>query len=294
MKIIVTGGSGMVGSNFIHFMSKKNITLLSVYYSNPTNFNYCDNHKIDIVNKEAVLNLKKFNPDIIIHCAAITNIAFCEENPRIAYNVNVKGTKNLIELAKITQAIFVYISSDAIFDGEKGMYTEDNPPNALTVYGKTKAEGEYYCSNNYNLSIIIRTNVFGRNNFIPKTSFVESLLQNLEKNIPYSAFTDAIFSPIYVEELLEIVLELAQKKSYGTYNVVSSVALTKYEFAKTLAKAFDYDLNLIKESSVTTISQNIKYPKNVSLDNHKISKILNRKIPPLTEMLERFRKELNK
>ena len=125
------------------------------------------------------------------------------------------------------------------------MYTEDNPPNALTVYGKTKAEGEYYCSNNYNLSIIIRTNVFGRNNFIPKTSFVESLLQNLEKNIPYSAFTDAIFSPIYVEELLEIVLELAQKKSYGTYNVVSSVALTKYEFAKTLAKAFDYDLNLV-------------------------------------------------
>lgn len=290
LKILITGGSGMVGSNFIKYFSiKKKYNLFCLYHSNPTNFDFCENIQIDITNKEDVLNLSKLNPDIIIHCAALTDTTTCESNPKLAYKVNVQGTSNVVELAKTTKAKLIYISTDAVFDGEKGNYCEEDKPNPLNVYGKTKLEGEKECLNKHNNSLVIRTYVFGKNNYIKKKVFVDSVIFNLKNNLKYKAFNDVINTPIHVYQLFLLIEELIHQNYTGIFHLVGNENISRYEFAKIIARVFKYEENLIIKTSIKNNLKKVKYPKNLTLNNSKQIKSLTIKIPDLINMIEYFK-----
>ena len=293
MNIIVTGGSGMVGSSFLMYLSNnKKYDLVNIYNLNKINFDFSSNVKVDITNRKEVLFLKKLHPEIIIHCAALTKISLCETHRKLAHKVNVIGTKNIVELSKITNAKLIYLSTDAVFDGKKGNYMEQEKPNPLTIYGKTKFEGENICLDELADAIVIRTNIFGINNIEREPNFTESILCHLKNNLNYNAFIDARFSPIYVYKLIKIIEDLEKSNADGIYHVSSNDFLTKYEFAKILAEIFNYDGNLIQPISVKSISKNIKYPKDLTLNNDKVSRFLKIKIPSVKEMMIEFKNDI--
>ncbi len=296
MKFLITGGSGMVGAYFVEKLSKEH-QVIGLYYTNPITLLGGRHVKVDITDKDEVLELSTFKPDVIIHCAAITNISFCEKNKDRATIVNVEGTKNIADLARKSNSVLVYISTDAVFNGEKGNYSEHEIPCPNTFYGKTKLAGEKI-SLHYDNSIVIRTNVFGDDHGKKEHNFATAILKSLAQGKQYSAFTDAVFCPIYVGNLLEEILKLIGRKERGVFHLVG-FPVTKYIFAKTAAEVFEYDTNLIQEASIQSLPKEIKYPATLSLIDTKLSLIdtkMNGKfsdsIPSLKDMLTRFKKDL--
>lgn len=293
--ILVTGGSGLVGSNFITQLStNKDYNLISLYNDHPTDFKFCKNIKVDITNRTKVLNLRKLEPDIIIHCAAITNFAFCELYTELARNVNVTGSRNIALLAKDSSSKLVYLSTDAVFSGNKGNYNENDKPTPATVYGETKLLGEKVCFDSYDNTIVVRTNMFGKNIIIKKLSFIENILHNLKNENIYLGFIDSKKTPIFVVNLLDIIMRLVKKDTDGIYQVGGNDPISNYDFARLVAKTFDYDVNLIKKASIEIISKDIRYPKNVTLDNSKLLNFLNYDMPKIKQMLQVFKEDLGK
>lgn len=271
-KILVTGGNGLVGANLISYINKLSVDyqIFSAYFSLPTNFEYAKNVRIDINDERDLETIKHIDPDIIVHCAALTEISYCEANAEKAYFINVEGTKNIALASRNCKAKLVYLSTDSVFDGVHGNYSELDIPNPLHVYGKTKLAGEKECLNINPNSLIVRTNLFGKNIYPNKKSFVESIIHNLEHKKPYSAFADCYFNPLYVDTLSKYVLKLVENDSKGIFHVVGSETLSKYDFAVKICTAFAFEKNLVKKSSVLSLPDFIKRPRNTTLLNKKL------------------------
>ncbi|MEN7982571.1 MAG: SDR family oxidoreductase, partial [Nanoarchaeota archaeon] len=162
-KVLITGGSGLLGSNLAEIFCK-DFEVFIIFNKNPVKIDYCNEMKIDLIDFENVEKIiKKINPLIIIHCAALTNVDYCEKNPKEAKEINCDSTKNLARIGKEIGAKFIYISTDSIFDGETGGYSENDIPNPINVYAKTKLEGEEEVRKINGNYIIIRTNIYGKN-----------------------------------------------------------------------------------------------------------------------------------
>jgi len=194
----------------------------------------------------------------------------------------------------MTNAKLIYLSTDVVFDGKKGNYTEKDITNPPNIYGKTKLEGEKYILSIGKNGIVARTNLFGKDIFKNKLSFIESILDKLSKGKEYNAFYDVIFSPLYIITLIDYLMELYKKDANGIFHVVGSESLSKYEFALLVAETFNYNKLLIKKETIDSLypKDKIKRNKNCSLDNSKMLNILGLKsTPTMKEMLINFKNQ---
>ncbi len=297
-KIIITGGSGLVGSNFVKGLSNKKkyneCRLFSLYNFHPTNFKSCENIKVDITNRDEVISLLKIKPDLIIHCAAVTGISFCEKNRELANKINISATKNIVELAKKTNAKLIYLSTDAVFDGLKGNYSETDEPSPVNVYGKTKLDGEKVCINSYENTVIARISFFGKNLVNKKSSFVGNIINNLKKGKIYYGFYDAKTSLIYIKNLLDLIIKIYEEDAKGIYHIGGLESPSKYEFAKLVSEVFGFEINLVKKASIESLyaKDHIKRSKDCSFNISKILNLLNIKsILTLKEMVIDFKNQ---
>ena len=297
-KIIITGASGIVGSNLVkNIKTRKEYEIICLFNKNSINNNSCINIKVNITNTEEVIELLKLKPDFIIHCAALTNISFCENNQALAYNINVNGTKNIVELTKRAGAKLIYVSTDAVFDGVKGNYNEEDSPNPINIYGKTKHEGEKICMKNLENSIIARISVFGFNlnehRGDKKKSFIENIVYRLNNRQELTGFIDSKTSMIYVKYLGDILLRIFERDINGIFHIGGLLSLSKYEFMIRIAEIFGFDNSLIKKGSIESLNNNdhIRRPKDCSFDITKFINAINYKIPDLDNMLREFKKD---
>lgn len=291
-KILVTGGNGLVGANLINYINRLNrdYEIISAYFTLATTFDFAKNIKIDINDTFDLETIRNISPDIIVHCAALTEISYCEANPQKAQLVNIQGSKNIALISKQCNSKLVYISTDSVFDGTDGGYSEKDLPNPLHVYGKTKLEGEKECLTNNADSLVVRTNLFGKNIYPNKKSFVEAIIYNLQKKEPYYAFIDCYFNPLYVNTLCKYILKLVENDSKGIFHVVGSEVLSKYDFAMKICTTFGFEKNLIKKSSILSLPDFIKRPKNTSLSNKKLlSELGIESIETMSEMIDEFK-----
>jgi dTDP-4-dehydrorhamnose reductase len=286
--IIVTGASGLVGAHFVQALEAEGArNLYGLYHSHFCQFKTANTKQVDITDRDAVIKLKTLKPKLIIHCAAIANIAYCERQPELSYKINVQGTRNIVQLAKECGAKVVYLSTDAVFDGRRGDYLEKDEPCPLNQYGRTKLKGELCCVGMIPETLIIRFNTFGKYLFSQNKGFAENIAETLRKGKEYSAFTDVVFAPLYVKELSRIVLALLKKGAGGVYHVVGSETITKYQFALKVAEVFNCDSTLIKKGSID--SQSIPREKKLNLCNAKMLGVLGEKSTPgIKDMLYDF------
>jgi len=187
MKILITGGSGLLGSATAALF-KDHYQTFTTYADNKVTLEGCEAYRLDITNKAEVFRvIETIQPDFIIHTAALIGIGLCENNKELAYDINVNGTRHLAEAADKANSRIVHISTDYVFDGKKGMYKETDKPNPLNYYAKTKLEAEKLINKN---NTIIRTSIYGWNIIKERKNFATFILEGLENNKKINIFED--------------------------------------------------------------------------------------------------------
>lgn len=288
-RLLITGVSGLLGSN-LSFYLRDDYDVLGVYHAHTIAMDGIQTRSADIASGNSVQELiKNFNPEVVIHCAAQADVEICESRPGDAWRINVFGTKNLVDGLNGAKTKFIYISTDLVYDGEKGNFGEDDPVNPLNYYGKTKCEGEQEALKAKNV-LVLRTNFFGWN-ILDKFSIGEWVVHELTNKRTIQGFTDSIFSSIYIFELAKIVDLAIRKDLSGIYNCSSSTSISKYEFALAIADKLGLNKDLINPISVDDFGFKAKRGKNLSLNTNKLSKDLSVEIPSILYSIGCFVKD---
>ncbi len=233
MKILVTGAEGMLGQDLCPIFEDEDYEVVE------TNKN-----TLDVTNEIQVNNIiKKENPDILIHCAAYTNVDEAEKNSDTAALINVKGTENIAKACAKNDIIMIYISTDYVFDGGKNSpYSPNDKPNPINNYGLTKFQGEQmiqkYCEKYY----IVRTSwLFGHHG----KNFIETML-SLSDKPEIKVVDDQFGCPTWTVDLSDGILNLLQnEEEFGIYHICGKTPTTWYDFAKEIFMQAGKNINLI-------------------------------------------------
>ena len=259
---MVIGGSSLLGYKIL--ANRNNLELYASYNKNPINMEDLESIEIDITNKTNCKKILEIKPDVIINTAAITNVDYCEKFKKNAFDVNVKGTENISKIAAKLGSKLIHISTDAVFSGNKKFYVEEDEPNPINIYGKTKLESEKIVSKVED-SIILRPSViFGwfPSEYI-KTSeesrktmnFGLWVLDQLNKNNKISIVNDQFDTPTLADNLAKNILNIVQKDMTGIFHLSGLSCVSRLDFSKKIAKSFGYSENLINSTSTKKLKQ---------------------------------------
>lgn len=231
--------------------------------------------------------LKSIAPDIVIHCAAIVNVDYCESEKQLAFLLHSEIVELIASNAPLTK--FVYVSSDSVFDGDKGDYKEYDMTNALNYYAKSKCEGELKTLQLFSNSIVARTNIYGFN--IPqKSSLAEWGLNNLKESKSFGGFSDVYFNPVYTKQFADSLYQLLANNFIGIIHIASDKVVSKFSFLVELAKTFGYNYSLVRSLSVSTVEFKAQRPKNTTLNTSLIEDI-NGIVPKFLQGMRMFRED---
>ncbi len=273
-KVVIFGSNGLLGQSLVKRFSKHfDIIAASkkVTCSASEVLNY---HQIDLADRSQTTNfLIVEKPDIIINAAAYTDVDGCESEKEACWNTNVRGVENIIEAAESFKPILVQISTDYVFDGYKGWYTELEKPDPKGNYARSKYAAENIVSSSPLEYIIARTQVlYGLGNKI-NLNFVTWVVHRLSNNKKIRVVFDQIGNPTYTEDLSESIYRLLDKKEYGLFHIAGSEVINRYEFALKIAEVFELDSALIEKISTSELKQSSPRPLNSSFV---IDKLVNR------------------
>lgn len=249
MRILVTGASGLLGLNMCLRLARDHDVHGLVYSRNLTGIPFPVT-SIDLTDFDTATNyFSKIEPDLIINCAAMADVDECEKKPGAAREINAVVPGKVAKHCRKTGIRFVHISTDAVFDGTKGSYTEEDEPNPISVYAETKLEGEKNVLTANSSALIPRVNFYGFS-LSGKRSLAEFFLSNLSAENPVKGFVDVMFCPLYVLELVDLIFEMVRKELKGIYHTVSRECISKYGFGLAIAEKFGLDKKLIEPCSV--------------------------------------------
>ena len=275
---LVTGASGLLGLNFALQASGRHAVTGVVHRSRlegaPFSVVTADFRRPEAL--EALLDQTR--PDWIAHCAALAILDECEARPEEAWQLNAEIPGQLAELARRKGIGLLHISTDAVFDGVRGGYSEEDEPNPLSVYARSKLAGEQAVRQAYPDALVARVNFYGWRLRGPR-SLAELFYNNLSAGRTVNGFTDALFSPLLVNDLADLLLEMAGRRLSGLYHVFSSETLSKYEFGRHIAAAFGFDPGLIRPVSLQESGLVAARSANLSMRTDKLAAALGRPLP---------------
>lgn len=287
MRILITGASGLLGLNLALETAEKHVVYGTAkdHLLNTRDFTVLPG---DLLAPGAVEQaLDQAQPDWVIHCAALANIDACEADPVLARKVNTDLPAKLATSVARGGARLVHISTDAVFDGRRGNYREEDLPNPLGVYARTKLDGETAVMQANPDAIVARVNLFGWS-LSGRRSLGEFFVRNLLAGKRVNGFTDVYFCPLLVNDLAHLLVKMLQKELSGLYHVVSPECLSKYEFGLRLAEKFGLDASLIAPTSVQQGGLLAARSPNLTLRTDKLALALGEPLPTASEGLERF------
>ncbi len=283
---LVTGASGFLGSNLgVHLAGRAHRIAVTRSGATPPQFDAAIAG--DLVDVDAwVQHITARQPDVIVHAGAMAAHQDCERQPELAHLINAQATASLAQAARACGARFVYISTDAVFDGTRGHYAEDDSPSPTSVYGRTKLAGEQQAHQATD-ALVIRTNFFG---WSPsgRRSILEFFTTELSEGRRVRGFTDFTTSSAYAQDLARSICSLTDAQAAGTFHVTSSDAMTKYSFGVAVAEEFDLDPGLI-----TPTEADILPPRagDISLDVSKVQRMLGHELPTMREGIRSARED---
>jgi dTDP-4-dehydrorhamnose reductase len=244
MKVFIIGASGLVGSNCYSYFRQQGFECIG------THFSYETEHTVffDTLNleNEDNIDIYEFEPDVIVHCGALTHVDYCEQNEAESYEKTVTSTKNIIALAQELNSKLVFISTDYIFDGEHGPYDETATVNPLSIYGKHKLEAEQAVIAASSDNIILRiTNVYGDE--IRGKNFVSRIIDQIleDKKLTLKLPIDQYATPINAYDIARCLFLLLNDNKNGIYNIASTDYMNRVQLALNIIKYFpdaNYDL----------------------------------------------------
>ncbi|ADV65444.1 dTDP-4-dehydrorhamnose reductase [Desulfurococcus mucosus] len=288
MRILVTGGTGLLGLWVTKVFLERGYEVYASHHERkPVGLDGVTWEQMNLEDFKSVADtVKRVKPDAIIHTAAFTDVDGCEEKKELAYRVNYLATRIIAETARELNAYLVYISTDYVFDGERGMYREFDAPAPVNYYGLTKLLGEVAVNTLAPRSLIVR--VSGLYGFSPtgKRNFGLVALEKLMNNEQVDAFHDQYLSPTYVRPLAERIADMVKREVVGVIHVAGERA-SRYEFASKLAEALGVPRDLVKKTSIKNAGLRARRPRDSSLDTGRAAS-MGLSIPPMNECIKSF------
>jgi len=285
--VMVSGGSGLLGSNCL-MMLKDSCRVVGLYHSHSVELPGVEMWPVDLRDSAAVSRvIDMVKPDAFIHCAALTDVDYCEAHPEVARLLNSDVVGNLAGLARRNDMRFVQISTDAVYDAPHGDSSETAPARPLNVYATTKLLGEQAALNENSASLIIRTCIYGWN-ARNKLSFSEAILKALLLAEKIALFRDVFFSPILVNDLVDVISSLLAAGCSGIYNVGASHGISKLAFGEMLAELSQLSTLPICSISIEEKNLSAARPRNPVMSVDKVQAALQRPMPTVEQGLVRF------
>jgi len=292
LKLLITGASGLYGSKLAHLALAKGI---EVYSADIQNLSAVGTFvKLDISGKTQVdESFKAIKPDVVVHAATLTDVDKCETNKELAWKINVEGTKNIVEAAQRVGSFLIYISTDYVFSGEKGLYKETDKPDPINYYGVTKLKAEEVVQMLPEFFIGRPSVIYGSTPAAGKVNFALWLIETLRKGERVKIVSDQWNTPTLNTNIAEMTLEVVERRLAGIYHFCGATRVSRLEFARQIADAFGLDKGLIDPVLSSQFTWPAKRPMDSSLDTSKAQSMLKNKPMVISEALKQLKFELS-
>lgn len=291
MRLLITGASGLLGTRLCQLAASRNNEVYAVYSQHPPMYGFP--LQFSILDAKAMQHaIDRTNPDAVVHAAALTDVDKCEAEKELAWKTNVDATVNLVSLCKERDIFLLYVSTDYVFDGRKGMYKETDSPAPINYYGLTKLKGEEAVQTFENHCIARASVIYGSTPATGKINFALWLLDKIKKNEQVRIVTDQWNSPTLNTSMAEMILETLEKRINGILHLAGATRLSRYEFAQHLAEAFRLDAKFIVPAQSVSIKWVGPRPRDSSLDVKKVEKAFDNKPLRVHEALRKMRDEI--
>ena len=282
MKILVTGSYGQLGRSLFNYLkSDMEIFWTGRHVPSAVNGFYLD--ICDRINLRGLIRL--YDPDIVINLAALTNVDLCEKKSDLAWEINTNGVRNICDTF---EGKIVQLSTDYVFDGKNGPYVEKDKVFPLSVYGKTKLEAENLVLSHSSDNLIIRGNVLYDNCLSSKASFLNWVVKSLREKTPINVVDDQINNPTWAQSMAKIIGLCLEKEVSGTYHWGDAEFVSRYKFAKMIAKHYNLETELINPKSTKELGQIAPRPLKSGLLSDRIIEVLDIKQPSINECLNQI------
>lgn len=282
MKVLLTGSKGMLAEEFIsECRNRKDYTITAP-----------EEEECNITDISSIKNaVNSINPQVLINCAAYTDVDACERNQEKAFSVNGEGVKNLAQVCRENGILLVHFSTDFVFDGEKKFsYTEEDKPNPLNIYGESKLLGEQYLLNSHIRFFLIRTSwMYGKG----EKNFVKAVISKAINHSEIKVVDDQIGNPTWARDIVDITLRLLETKQYGIYNYSNEGECSWYGFACEIIKILQNSENKFHNTKTIPIKsaqlkRAAKRPAYSALNKSKIKSAVGIDVPHWRESLKKF------
>lgn len=290
-RMLITGVTGLLGGNLVEPAAGEYEVFGIAHRSRefPTK---CTPNQIDLKDRmETFCCLERIFPNVIVHCAAMTDVDACEANPEAACLLHVDASRLFAEWARENKCTFVYVSTDSVFDGCTGNYGEEDLSAPVNEYARTKLAGEHAVRSANSCALILRTNFYGWSGS-KRHGLADWIISKLTAGEQVEAFADVYFNPVYAGVLAKMILRLTELGAVGTFHVAAKDACSKYEFAVRLANVLGLDSNQVVPVLINDFPFRARRPRNTTLATEKASQFLGQEMPTLEEGLGEFRRLL--
>jgi dTDP-4-dehydrorhamnose reductase len=286
--ILVTGASGLLGVSLVSLAQEQGREVVGLYHNHPVHIDGVKLLAADLADQAETCRIfEELEPSSVVHCAAATDVDWCEEHPEEAHKINVMVPAAIAAICSRISGRLLYISTDSVFDGARGNYAEADTPEPVNVYAKTKLLGERQVLRQNPTASVARVSIYGWN-AQNKESLAEWVLQRLAVGSIVPGFSDVIFCPVLANDLAEVLLALLDRDLASLYHVVGSEPISKYEFARRVASSFGFDPGRVVPTRLADARLKARRPLNTSLNTEKVCAALGRPMPDVEAGLRRF------
>jgi dTDP-4-dehydrorhamnose reductase len=297
--LLIIGSTGLVGSKLAAMAAAHGFEAYNT--QNARKSSLPNSLQLDITDRDATLGLvREIKPRVIINTAALHNVDYCETHRDEAEKVNVGGARNLVEASRKNASRLIHLSTDYVFDGISGHYTESDTPHPLHYYAQTKLEAEKVVSTLLEYAIARPSVIYGWNpleaNGTPSSSgktvnFAMFVLDKLKKNETVKAVSDQYSSPTFADNLAEALLRLARCSENGVFHTAGKSCVSRYEFALRMAEVFGYPTISIQSVLTSQFKQLAERPKNSCLQVERAEKTLGMRFLTAEEGIREMKKQ---
>lgn len=285
--ILVTGASGLLGLNLALEAAQEHAAM-GVTHSRALKHTPFKTIQADLLASGAIQRLlDRAEPEWVLHCAALADVDQCERQPDLAQRMNAELPGRLAAECAARGLGLAHISTDAVFDGQRGDYVEADQPSPLNIYGRTKLEGEHAVMEHHTDAIVARVNFFGWS-LMGGRSLGEFFYSNLSAGRSVQGLTDREFSPLLANDLARILLRMLEAGLGGLYHVASADGISKYDFGVLIAEQFGLDASLIQPATSGDLSYQAARAPKLTLETGKLATALGQAPPTVAEGVQGF------
>ncbi|MCL4559657.1 MAG: SDR family oxidoreductase [Chloroflexi bacterium] len=287
MRLLVTGASGLLGLH-LSWAAAGRYEVTGVTHANSLRDTPFEIISADLAQPDAVDRLlEQTEPEALVNCAALAYPDRCEDDPGRSYRLNAEFPGWLAAAARRAGIYLMHISTDAVFDGYRGGYREEDAPHPRNTYARHKLVGEQAVASAYPDALIARVIFYGWS-ISGKRSLAEWFHNNLIAGNPMRGFTDAIFCPLAAGDLAGLLLQMLECRLSGIYHVASAESISKYAFGVEIARRFGLDETLISPASVADSGLKAARAADLALCVDKLTQALGAPMPDQNQGLDRF------